>query len=341
MVAAISQVSPVRTGLAYPAPARTACPMCESLEHQSMHRFHVTQGKVRGRFEILQCRICQLRFLAPHPEQAEWSKLYDDEFYFSTGWHYAELAAWVIDRIQRLRRRRVESRVAAGRLLDIGSGDGSFVNHMARHGWEATGLEVSAAAVRRSRQSGGGGHFVLSTLGDFEAPAASFDAITMWQVFEHIPDPVPHLSACRALMRRGGVLVIAVPNIEGLSARLTGSRWWGLDIPRHLVHYTPETLSRIVTRSGFEVLSIRHRSLQYDPYALLHSALDWGFSRRHFLSDFAKRRGLDGMGPLELTRNLAVLLLLGPILAPLSLIVTSVAAWVGRGGFIELHARRV
>jgi hypothetical protein len=80
--------------------------------------------------------------------------------------------------------------------------------------------------------------------------------------------------------------------------------------------------------------------MQYDPYGLLHSSLDWVFTRRHFLSDFAKQQVPADVSAAEYVRNLAALVLLGPLLAPLSVLTTAAAASVGRGGFIEVFARR-
>jgi hypothetical protein len=80
--------------------------------------------------------------------------------------------------------------------------------------------------------------------------------------------------------------------------------------------------------------------MQYDPYGLLHSTLDWVFTRRHFLSDFAKQQVPGDVRAAEYAYNLAALLVLGPLLAPLSVLTTATAAAVGRGGFIEVFARR-
>jgi SAM-dependent methyltransferase len=165
------------------------------------------------------------------------------------------------------------------------------------------------------------------------------DLVTLWQVLEHIGEPREFLERCHDLMRPGGVFVAAVPNIDGLSARLTGERWWGLDVPRHLVHYSPRTLCRGLEEAGFTVIKVNHLSLQYDPYALLHSSLDWVFTRRHFLSDLAKQQIAD-VPPLECAYNVAALALLGPALAPLCLVTSAAASCFGCGGFIEVFARR-
>ena len=299
----------------------------------------MAQEGLAGEFELRACAWCGLVRVTPRLSDDALERLYGEEFYFSTGWAYASLAARVIELIQSRRRLRVERHVRAGRLLDIGCGDGSFVHHMARHGWDATGIDFSPAALEYARRFHSGGRFELGSLEEYAGATGRLDLVTMWQVLEHIGEPLPLLGRCRELLRPGGVFVASVPNLDGLSARLTGKRWWGLDVPRHLVHYTPETLRRVLEQSGFEVLFVHHRSLQYDPYALLHSALDWLFTRRHFLSDFAKRQVADMPAP-EYAYNLLVLTILAPVLAPLSLAATTLAAWCGRGGFIEVHARR-
>jgi len=276
----------------------------------------------------------------PRPVDSKLAGLYDEDFYFSTGWPFRRLAERILFEIQRTRQRRVERFVRRGCLLDIGSGDGRFVRHMAAEGWDATGLDFSAAAHSLACAGRNGGRFLHGSLFDHEFEPESVDAVTMWQVLEHVGEPREFLARCHRLMRPGGCFVAAVPNLEGLSARLTGERWWGLDVPRHLVHFSPRTLERALEQAGFRVVRLNHLSLQYDPYALLHSTLDWVFTRRHFLSDLVKRQVGEDMGLLELARNLTALVSLGPVLAPCCVLVTLAAACAGRGGFIEVFARR-
>ncbi len=316
------------------------CPCCDGAGSTLVRSVTAAGGRVAEVFELRECRTCGIVFLDPRLDDRLLARLYDEDFYFSTGWSYHALASRVIESIQARRRHRVEAYVRPGRLLDIGSGDGSFVHHMARHGWDATGIDPSPAALAFARRASNGGRFLRGSLDDFVGAPRSLDLVTMWQVLEHVGEPRPLLRRSRDLLRPGGLFVASVPNIEGWSSRLTGERWWGLDVPRHVVHYAPATLGRLVERAGLRVVRVRHRSFQYDPYALLHSALDWAFTRRHFLSALAKRQIPGDMGPGEMAYDLAVLATLAPALAPLCVATTSLAACLGHGGFIEIHARR-
>lgn len=332
--------STTANGIPAPLPIER-CPLCTGGHSTLLHRLSDPSRRVEGVFELRRCSNCELVYVTPRPCDDALARLYDEDFYFSTGWSYAALASCVIELIQTRRRLRVERHVRPGRLLDVGSGGGRFVHHMAKHGWDATGVDFSPAALAFARRIDSGARFVQGSLADCEFPAGRLDVITMWQVLEHIAEPQPLLERCRRLLAPGGMFVAAVPNIEGLSSRLAGERWWGLDVPRHLVHYSPVTLNRALERVGFRVLATRHRSLQYDPYALLHSSLDWVFTRRHFLSDFAKRQVARDMEGGEYLYNLAALVVLAPLLAPLCVATTTAAAALGHGGFIEVHARRV
>ena len=317
-----------------------SCPSCDDFRSTLVHRVTVPGENHAGVFELRKCRTCDIVFVNPRLSDGVLSQLYGEDFYFSTGWSYERLASSVIEFIQTRRRHRVERYVQPGRLLDIGSGDGRFVHHMANHGWEATGLDFSPAAQEFAHQFRSGARFLQGSLDDYAFPSSSLDLITLWQVLEHIGEPRPLLRTCHGLLKRGGMLVASVPNIDGLSSWLTKERWWGLDLPCHLVHYSPSTLRCSLERAGFRVVDIRHHSLQYDPYALLHSSLDWVFSRRHFLSDLAKRQVPEDMGGCEYLYNVASLVALAPILAPLCVATTSVGSLLGYGGFIEVHACR-
>jgi SAM-dependent methyltransferase len=335
----LSSPAPKTSGVSRPRIVER-CPLCSDRRTTVLHQLTDPSGRIPGTFELRRCVGCDLVYVNPRPSDEALTELYDEDFYFSTGWSYDQLASWVIELIQARRRHRVERHVRPGRMLDIGSGDGSFVHHMARHGWTATGIDFSPAALEFARRTRSGGVFLQGSLDDYDLPAGRLDLVTMWQVLEHIAEPRPLLQRCHRLLKPGGLFVAAVPNIEGWSSRLTGERWWGLDVPRHLVLYSPTTLQRSLDGAGFEVVHVRHRSLQYDPYALLHSSLDWVFTRRHFLSDLAKRQTAADMTRPEYIYNVAALIALAPILTPLAVATTTLGALFGRGGFIEVHARR-
>lgn len=322
------------------APPSLRCPLCAGSDGDTLRQLDARHLGRTEAFHLRQCRDCELIFIWPRLPDDALAELYGEEFYFPSDSPFQGLAQGVKDLIQDARRQVIEKRAPHGRLLDVGSGDGAFVDHMSRHGWDATGVDFSAAACELATRRGLHGRFLHGSIHRPELDAGSFDAITLWQVLEHIAEPLPMLRRVRELLGPGGLFVASVPNIEGLSALLTGDRWWGLDVPRHLVHYTPRTLRRAVQDAGLRVVDVRHFSFQYDPYALLHSSLDWTFTRRHFLSDLAKEQVSGRMSPLEYGYNLTALAVLAPVLAPLSLLTTTAGACLRHGGFIEVIARR-
>ncbi|MEX2120461.1 MAG: class I SAM-dependent methyltransferase [Pirellulales bacterium] len=140
----------------------------------------------------------------------------------------------------------------AGSLLDFGCGAGSFLRRMQAHGWHVEGLDVSAAVARRvQRQTGIRVHVGSLPHGDLKT--GSFDCITMWQSLEHVHQPRRVLESARELLRPGGTIVVLVPNLQSWSFRVFGPHWFALDLPRHLTHFTPVTLARLLQTTGFHV----------------------------------------------------------------------------------------
>ena len=148
-----------------------------------------------------------------------------------------------------------------------------------------------------------------------DAPFApgSFDLVTAFHVLEHLPDPLGVLRRMLGWLAPGGSAVIEVPNVAGAGARLFGRYWSGLDMPRHLVHFTPATLTALAERAGGRVVAMTHRT---KPRYLIRSL-------RHLLADRDGRgvrlaRGLvesrAGGGALKLVLELAM-----PLARPLRL----------------------
>jgi 2-polyprenyl-3-methyl-5-hydroxy-6-metoxy-1,4-benzoquinol methylase len=141
---------------------------------------------------------------------------------------------------------------AGGRLLDVGAATGAAVARMSALGWDAEGLdpdpEASAVAERAGIKVTRG---TLADLDDADH-AEAFDAVTLSHVIEHLHDPAGELARIHRLLKPGGLLWIATPNLEALGHRRFGPDWVGLDPPRHLVLFTTGTLAGLLRRTGFE-----------------------------------------------------------------------------------------
>lgn len=157
------------------------------------------------------------------------------------------------------------------RILDFGCGWGFFLSGAKERGWEPYGLEpLSGSAIYACAQFGA--TVVADVLREDTFPAEHFDAITAFQVFEHLPDPADALQKLRRFLRPGGVIFIEVPNIDTWSMRLFGKRHRHF-VQDHLNFFSRATLSELLRRHGFEVIEA-HRPTRH--MTLRHLVVDWG-----------------------------------------------------------------
>jgi 2-polyprenyl-3-methyl-5-hydroxy-6-metoxy-1,4-benzoquinol methylase len=145
-----------------------------------------------------------------------------------------------------------------GRILDVGCGTGRFLEWMRDHGWKTWGIDISPAATEKARSK----HLNVES-GDLlktdRYESDFFDVVTMWDVFEHLAEPIATLRKAFSLLKPGGRIVAGMPNIDSIPAKLFGKYWFPLEIPRHLVHYSPTTVKRVFAAAGFRVEKIKFR----------------------------------------------------------------------------------
>jgi SAM-dependent methyltransferase len=127
---------------------------------------------------------------------------------------------------------------------------------MAARGWQVTGVDSSSQVIDSIREHLGF-DVVAGTIPNPDLVPGSFDVITMWQSLEHVSYPLAVLRAAYELLIPGGKLIVAVPNYESLAAEWFGEYWNGLELPRHLTHFVPRTLSEMLQASGFRVSAVR------------------------------------------------------------------------------------
>lgn len=143
-----------------------------------------------------------------------------------------------------------------GRFLDVGCGTGSELAYQRQCGLSVAGVEWSRSAAQSARD-----HYGLDvragTLEEAKFQDRAFDVIHMSHVFEHVPNPAATLDEMHRILDLNGLVILKVPNMASLSAKRFGQCWFALELPRHLYHFTPETITELLRRHGFLVSRIR------------------------------------------------------------------------------------
>jgi 2-polyprenyl-3-methyl-5-hydroxy-6-metoxy-1,4-benzoquinol methylase len=235
----------------------TACLLCGSRHSSLLLEAPDFQPGTAGlRFAVVQCHDCGLCFTNPRPSQASMAQFYPPLYRP----HHPRSALRRRATPAFLKWSRNERKTlpwhGQGRLLDFGCGNGSYLERMTKQGWQVTGLDTSPSAVARVRR-GLGLHVLHGSLPHPQLRPGSFDVITMWQSLEHVHEPMQVLRQAHALLVPGGRLLVAAPNIDSLPFRWFGAAWFALDLPRHLIHFTPPTLTSMLERAGFRPHSVR------------------------------------------------------------------------------------
>jgi SAM-dependent methyltransferase len=233
------------------------CAVCGAESPRPKHR--------KRDIEIFECRDCGLAFWIP-PAGFHAEDVYDAAYFgdASAGHGYDDYADLEPVLRQNFARRlaRIPLPRPRARLLDIGAAFGFAVAEARSAGWQATGLEVSRAAAARAHSAAAGCVVAANAL---RAPFASqrFDAITLWDVLEHLSDPHAAVAEASRLLRPGGRLVLTTGDVGSLAARLSGSRWHLYTIPEHLFFFTRRSLRLLLAAHGLRVESERTESSLY------------------------------------------------------------------------------
>ncbi len=145
-----------------------------------------------------------------------------------------------------------------GRYLDVGCGSGGSLGVAAALGWQVAGIEMDTGAADKARRFTREIHVGDALTALFGA--GRFDVVTAFHVLEHVTDPVAVVRRMLEWLAPGGLAIIEVPNAGGLGARLFGGAWSGLELPRHLSHFTAESLVRVVEKAGGRVVWCWHQA---------------------------------------------------------------------------------
>ena len=227
------------------------CPFCSS---EKLKKFDT-----EGEWKIDQCQSCDFIFTNPQPTIESLASFYEEDyfkderhiskFYNEDGTMKTAIESYenrIID-IEGLREKR-------GRLLEIGSERGGFLNVMKQRGWDVEGVEISKDAGDLALKNGI--KTFIGVFNDFEADN-NFDSICMYQTLEHVPDPKEIIEKAFNILNEKGTFVVEVPNVKCFEQKYSKKRrQLSYDLPRHLNHFSPDFLKNEFLKAGFQKVVI-------------------------------------------------------------------------------------
>jgi SAM-dependent methyltransferase len=282
-----------------------ACDLCGHSGQRSLFPVKDRRYDVPGEFELVECDRCSLRYISPRPIASTIHAWYPDHYtahrkrrrsrldgvkeLLADAWD-SYLSRFLSDSypIYFFSRRASDFALPGQtpRILDVGCGSGHQLSYLRRRGgWETHGVDFNAQAVENARAGGADVH--LATGDQLPFPDGYFDAVMSWHSLEHHYSPKATINEVMRVLRPGGYGVVAVPSGDSLGLKIFGPMWGPLEAPRHLYHFSKETLTRLLHETGLEVEKVFHDFSFYGLFldeeifdSLEYLARDWGIPVR-------------------------------------------------------------
>ncbi len=244
------------------------CALCNSDDAQLLFskkdKFLISEAD----FKVVQCKRCGLIYVNPRPPESEIANFYPETY----SWKETLRADSFITRFLRtlektyryhLLRYEVNkvlrnTGLTKAKVLDIGCGAGDRLKIFKEKGFDTYGVDISTSAIYAKETLGL--NVINSDLASARYPDDYFDAVTMYNVLEHLHKPVEMLKEAQRILKKGGFLVIQVPNTDSLQFKRFGKRWAAFDVPRDLYYFNPGLLSGLLKKAGFAVIKTDHMS---------------------------------------------------------------------------------
>lgn len=272
------------------------CPFCHSNGYdvyiKGAKELYNNTGEI---FDVVKCRDCGFIYTNPRPTKDSMAYFYPDSagyyqpalddginsdsfkgrilesilkhcFNYETEASYGavvtELLKFLLSRKDILL--RMPKFVKNGRLLDIGCSWGGYLSQMQDYGWDVYGTEINGKAVKYAHENLGLENIRQGFFEGLSWEQDFFDVVNMNMVLEHLYGPLENLRLVNSVMKQNGQLIIAVPDISGVEARLYKDKAYTLHVPQHLNHFSPKTITNFLNKAGFNVEKIVHHRFDRD-----------------------------------------------------------------------------
>ena len=268
-----------------------ACPLCSATGYRVRYQIPDLALDRPGIFTLVECAGCGLLYQNPRPSLRDIGTFYPPDyepFGLTPPWAESRRLRQVLHLYGLKKRWGVVERFAPSRerhraILDVGCATGLFLA-AGSDDWRKVGVELSTYAARYARSQFGLTVYE-GTLEDAPLEGPLFDVITMWDVLEHLHDPLASLRRARALLHPDGILVARVPNRDALEVCCFGDAWAGFDQPRHMVVPDPLRIRLLLERAGFQVTALPPMGGSYGVIVL-----SWTFWLKKHVREERRRR---------------------------------------------------
>lgn len=227
-------------------------------------------------FDISKCKNCGFVFTNPVPDPDNIARYYGTDKYLSHDTNSNGLLGKLYSGIRKFNLKSKHSIIQkflnGGKVLDIGCGTGEFLNYLKTRNWSTLGIEPEKKARDFAINNYGLEIFEESKLNEFQKE--SFDLISMWHVLEHVYNLKQRLQIIHDILTDDGYFINALPMVDSPDALRFEKYWAGLDVPRHLYHFSSETFEILADATGFEI--VEKFPMKFDSYYvsyLSHQAL--------------------------------------------------------------------
>lgn len=295
------------------------CPVCKTQLDPSKHFTSVDY--ISGEtFRVISCNNCGLGVTDPRPNEI--GKYYPNNYR-----QYNHIVLKIIQAIYGLRTGYWTKGMKPGSVLEIGCGDGIVLDTLRKAGWHVMGTERHIQAVLTSKAL----DLPIFT-GDLNGIAKGdiFNLIIMFQVLEHLDNPLDTIHLCAERLKPGGKILIGVPNFDSWQQKLTKGKWFHLDVPRHLSQFTLNSIKTLFEQENIQFSRVSYEAIEHDPYGWAQSLLNLVFRKKNILT-----RELMHLDPMDLNGVLSALLV--AILIIPVILVTLLSWVVGKGAIIYVE----
>lgn len=253
------------------------CPLCGGRDIGE-HRYRIGSTCLQGLYSLSYCQSCHHLFTNPKPSSDYLTRIYNE---MSEGGVIltAERDSFLLKlvRLSYFLSRNFISFKKGERLLDVGCGNGLYLDFAKTKGAEVYGNDVDEYQLSRIIKRHGREKIRIGELKGNSWDNDFFDYVTLWHQFEHDFDPSATIKEIHRILKPGGQVIIDVPNIDCLERSVFGRYWTMYALPFHLNHFSPKSLTKLLEKNGFSVSEIRFPAFKPMGFSL---SLLLSFSKR-------------------------------------------------------------